>query len=101
MSLPKAKIIWTTKLIDDPKPTADEKKSSKTKACKLITKAGHADCIVDTGSKTTHSQLLSKATNSKLAQLKKKKPQRKEHILPKQEKSLKAILLEMKSAHQS
>ena len=76
--LPVKKAIDTTAcgkkiVIGDPKPTADKKKSSKTKACKSSTKSGHVDGIVDTGSKTTHSQLFSRATNSKLNRLKKKK----------------------------
>ena len=59
-------------VIGDPKPTADKRKSSKTKACKSSTKSGHADGTVNTGSVTTLSPLLSKATASKLDRLKRK-----------------------------
>ena len=45
------------RVIGDCNPTGDEGNSSKTKACKSITKAVPADGIVDTDSKATHSKL--------------------------------------------
>ena len=61
-----------TIVIDDPKPSADKRKLSKTKLRKSSSKSGHAVGIVDsvvTDNKRVHSQVLSKATNPQLSQM--------------------------------
>jgi len=53
---------------DDPKPTADKRKSSKTNTRKSGYSDGISDAVI-TGNKTTHSQVLNKASDSQLAQM--------------------------------